>query len=67
MVYNANLNNISVISGRSALLVEETGGPGENYRPVSSHWQTLSPNGVHLSQVEIRIHNISGGRYCLHR
>jgi hypothetical protein len=23
-------------------LVEETGGPGENHRPVASHWQTLS-------------------------
>jgi hypothetical protein len=30
-------NNISVISSRSVLLVEETGGPGENYRPVASH------------------------------
>jgi hypothetical protein len=24
------------------LLMEETGGPGENHRPVASHWQTLS-------------------------
>jgi hypothetical protein len=22
------------------------GGPGENHRPVESHWQTLSHNGV---------------------
>ena len=29
-------NNISVISGWSDLLVEETGGPGENHRPVAS-------------------------------
>jgi hypothetical protein len=28
---------ISVISWRSVLLVEETGIPGENYRPVASH------------------------------
>ena len=28
------------------LLVEETGGPGENHRPVASHWQTLSHNVV---------------------
>jgi len=27
----------SVISWRSVLLVEETGGPGENHRPVASH------------------------------
>jgi len=32
-------NNISVISWRSVILVEET---GENLRPVASHWQTLS-------------------------
>ena len=35
--FNATFNNISVISWRSALLVEETGGPGENYRPVTCH------------------------------
>ena len=32
MVFNATFNDISVISWRSVLLVEETGGPGENYR-----------------------------------
>jgi hypothetical protein len=31
MVYNATFNNISVISWRSVLLVEETGGPEENH------------------------------------
>jgi hypothetical protein len=31
------LNNISAISWRSVLLVEETGGPGENHRPAASH------------------------------
>ena len=41
MVFNATFNNISVISWGSVLLVEETRGPGENHRPVSSHWQTL--------------------------
>jgi hypothetical protein len=30
MVFNATLNNISVISWWSDLLVEETGVPGEN-------------------------------------
>jgi hypothetical protein len=38
-------------------LVEETGGPGENHRPVASHWQTLSHNVVHLALIEIRTHN----------
>jgi len=46
MVFNATFNNISVISWRSALLVEETGVFGENHRPVASHWQTLSQNVV---------------------
>jgi len=26
--------------------VEETGVPGENYRPDASHWETLSHNVV---------------------
>jgi hypothetical protein len=34
MVLNATFNNISVISWRSILLVEETGGPEENHRPT---------------------------------
>jgi hypothetical protein len=46
MVFNATFNNISVISRRSVLLVEETGVPGENQRPVASHWQTSSDNFV---------------------
>ena len=46
MVFNATFNNISVISWWSALLVEETGMPGENQRPAARHWQTLSQNVV---------------------
>ena len=37
MVFNATFNNISVITWRSVLLVEETGVPRENHRPVASH------------------------------
>jgi hypothetical protein len=37
MVFNTTFNNISVILWRSVLLVEETGGPGENHRSVASH------------------------------
>ena len=37
MVLNATFNNISVISWQSVLLVEETGVPEENHRPVASH------------------------------
>jgi hypothetical protein len=46
MVFITFFNNISVISWRSVLLVEENGIPEENHRPVSSHWQTLSHNVV---------------------
>jgi hypothetical protein len=35
MVLNTTFNNISVISGQSVLLVNETGGPGENHVPVA--------------------------------
>jgi len=42
MMFNATFNNISAISWRSVLLVEITGIPGENHRPVVSHWQTYS-------------------------
>jgi hypothetical protein len=38
-VFNATFNNISAtcISWLSVVLVEETGAPGENHRPVASH------------------------------
>ena len=47
-MFNATFNNISAISWQSVLLVEELGVPGENHRPVASHWQTLSHNVVSL-------------------
>jgi len=37
MVFNATFNNISVISWRSVLLMEETEVPGESHRPIESH------------------------------
>jgi hypothetical protein len=37
MVFNATFNNISVISWRSVLLVEEIKVPGENHRPATGH------------------------------
>jgi hypothetical protein len=37
MVFNATFNNISVILWQSVLLVEKTGEPSENNRPVASH------------------------------
>ena len=59
MVVNATFNNILGISWWSGLLLEETGGPGDNHRPVASHWQTLSHNAVHLVLIEIRINKNS--------
>ena len=71
LIYTCNYpcTNISVISWRSILLVEETRVPGENHWLATSHWQTLSHNAVsstpHLSGIQT--HNISGDRYRLHR
>jgi hypothetical protein len=46
-------------------MVEKTGVPGENHRPVTSHWQTLSQNVV--SSTPFYDHNISGDRHWSHR
>ena len=37
MAFNATFNNISGISWRSVLLMEETGVPGQNHRPAASY------------------------------
>ena len=70
MVFSATCtcNNISVISWWSVLLVEETGVPVENHRPVASHWQTLSHNVVWstLCLRVIQTHYISGDRHWFH-
>ena len=64
MVFNATFNSISAISWRLVLLVDETGVPGENHRPVASHWKTLSHNDVlnttghDLSQVTEKLYHI---------
>ena len=65
LVFNATFNNISVISWRSVLLVEETGVLGENHRPVGSHGQTLSHNVVSSTPPinGVRTHNFSGDRH----
>jgi hypothetical protein len=44
MEFNATFNNIPVISWRLVLLVEETGGLGENQRPLSFNSGTTGSN-----------------------
>jgi hypothetical protein len=69
MVFDATFNNISLISWLSVLLVEETGVPGKNYQPATSHWQTWSHNVVLRSPrlSGVQTHNISGDRHWSHR
>jgi hypothetical protein len=45
-VLNATFNNLSAISWRLVLLVEETGVLGESHWPAASHWQPLTHNVV---------------------
>jgi hypothetical protein len=68
LVFNTTFNNISAISWQSVLLVEETGVPRENHRPVASYCQTLSHNVVSSTHPHerVRTHNFSGDRQWLH-
>jgi hypothetical protein len=50
MVFNVTFNNISVISWWSVLLMEETGGHGENHRPDKLYHIMLCTS--HLSRFE---------------
>ena len=56
-VFNATFNNISVISWRSILLVEETGVPVELHRAAASYWQTLSHDVVSCTPLRERDSN----------
>jgi hypothetical protein len=69
MVLDATFNNISVISWRSVLLVEETRGPRENHWPVASHWQTITWCCIKytLPWTGFELTTFSGDRHWLHR
>jgi hypothetical protein len=67
MVFNASVTNISVITLRSDLLVDERGVSRENHRPAASHiyiltWQ--SGDGLQTYKTPTTILFDKDGKFC---
>jgi hypothetical protein len=68
MVLNASFNNISIMSWRSVLLVEEYGVPRENHQPAAQVTDKFCHIMLHRVRLrEIRTHHVNGDKHWLQR